>query len=66
MLDEKVQKASHIEHRKPQEQYQKMLSNAAVKVPSAEHAHGDWHNTHDGNLLEGKKDLSILPVIHLV
>jgi hypothetical protein len=43
-----------------------MMSKKAGKVPTAEHARGDWHNTQDGNLLEGKKDLSILPVIHLV
>jgi hypothetical protein len=37
-----------------------MLSDKAAKVPNA------GQRTQDGNLLEGKKDLSILPVIHLV
>jgi hypothetical protein len=60
MLDEKVEKGPHIEHRKSQEQYQKMLSDKVAKVPNTE------QRAQDGNLLEGKKDLSILPVIHLI
>jgi hypothetical protein len=60
MLDEKVEKSPHIEHRKSQERYQKMLGDKVAKAPNA------GHRAQDGNLLEGKKDLSILPVIHLV
>jgi hypothetical protein len=59
MLDEKVEKGPHIEH-KSQERYQKMLSDKVAKVPNAE------QRAQDGNLLEGKKDMSILPVIHLI
>jgi uncharacterized protein YgiM (DUF1202 family) len=56
MLDEKVEKGPDVlvEHKKSQEQYQKMLREKAGQ------------RSQDENLLEGKKDLSILPVIHLV
>jgi hypothetical protein len=41
MLDEKVQKGPHIEQKKSEEQYQKMMNKKAGKVPTAEHARGD-------------------------
>jgi hypothetical protein len=41
MLDEKVQKGPHVEQRKSQEQYQKIISKKTGKVPTAEHARGD-------------------------
>jgi hypothetical protein len=37
MLDEKVEKTPHVEYKKSQERYQKMLSEKVGKLPSTEY-----------------------------
>jgi hypothetical protein len=43
MLDEKAEKTPHVEYRKSQEQFQKMLSNKVAKLSSTEYVPAVQH-----------------------